>query len=136
MALEESYWPKSLPTLALLNGFNPGIASNIVRTSVDSGAARQRSGGDIVIEPLTFSYSMTEDQLYVFREFCHAIGGRSFWMVFPNPNDPRYQGGKLRYFRIKGGQEVVSEPQAEGGGYYTVTVTFEFWTQWPGKDNV
>lgn len=139
MALDFMFWPESLPVKALLDGFAPTIPSNIVRAEMDAGAARQHSRGDVVIEPIAFAYYMDETQLNTFREFCKIIGGRSFWIIFPNPKDPgRYVEGKYRYFRIKGNQDVISDPEAEGGGKYTVSVTFEFWCMVPamGKEEI
>ena len=133
MALDFLFWPDELPTKALLDGYTPTIASNIIRADVDSGPARQRSRGNVVTETINFSYSMTESQVHSFREFSKIAGARSFWNVFPNPNDERYAGGKYRYMRFNGRQDVISDPVAEGGGEYTVNVSFDFWNMVPAK---
>lgn len=133
MAYEELYWPESLPSCSLINGYSCAIASNIVRTEMDTGAARQRSRGSIVLEPLEVSFFINSVQLDTLREFCHSAGGRSFWMPFPDPHDSRYDNSNLRLVRLKPKSDAITTPRPIKPGLFQVDISIEFWSMWPGK---
>lgn len=134
MAYEYVYWPVSLPRKALLDSFSPTIPSSIKRSTPDMGLPLQRSKGDYPADPISCTYVMTRDQVVLFRDFCKSIGGRSFWMPYPDPLHPTFTADKWWYARINpSSDEAIATPQAVGGGKFEVSLQLDFWTLKPGE---
>lgn len=134
MAYDYVYWPESLPRKALLDSFSPAIPSSIARSTPDMGVPLQRTRGDYPADPISCTYVMTREQVVTFRDFCKAIGGRSFWMPYPDPLHPVYTSDKWWYARINpSSDDAITNPTAIGGGKFEVALQLDFWTLKPGE---
>lgn len=134
MAYEYVYWPESLPRKALLDSFSPTVPSSITRSTPDMGLPLQRTRGDYPASPISCTYVMTREQLDTFSDFCKSIGGRSFWMPYPDPLNLKFTKDKWWYARINpSSDEAIATPSAIGGGKFEVSLQFDFWTLKPGE---
>ena len=69
-------WPATLPQDLNLEGFEGQISSQVVRTPMDVGPAKQRLRSSSAPEPFRGIMVMTKDQFALFNEFFQqTIGG-------------------------------------------------------------
>lgn len=79
-------WPATLPQRPLADSFEERWGATVLRTQMDTGAAKQRPRYSAAVEPLQVSYRMTPAQVETLRAFVRdtlAGGALPFEMTHP-----------------------------------------------------
>lgn len=78
-------WPDTLPLEPDADGYEEPYVDNVIRSEVDSGAAKQRPSSTGLQERLSVTFTLTDAQKVAFKNFMRELGGgaRPFHYIHP-----------------------------------------------------
>jgi len=134
MAYEYVYLPQVLlPFYPQRKTHVQTIPNGIQRENPEIGAALQKTMYDPVLTPVTGTYYLRQSKLDMLVDFYTIIGGRSFWLPFPNPRSSKFTKDKWWYGRINpDSTDAIANPQIIATGLFSVTLKYDFWNLVPG----
>jgi len=77
-------WPDTLPTKMLRDGFGGGMGDGRLRTQTDTGPGKTRNRFSAVVQPVSGTMRMTEDQRAILEAFVRDdLDGGTLGFEFP-----------------------------------------------------